>query len=130
MFPIVADTNVVLAAVLSNGPSRKLVQQAILGKIRLLASFEMVEELDRVLERDFPKLDKDEITDAYLALALIVAPKEKVNAVKGDSSDDKLFECALEGKAEYIVSYDKKVLDVKKFRGITVAKPEAILEKL
>lgn len=56
--------------------------------------------------------------------------RKKIVAVKRDPSDDKLFECALEAKAEYIASYDPGVLELKTFRTIAVLKPENLLEKL
>jgi len=74
---IVLDTNVVIAATLANGPSRRLLQLALGAEVKLATSFELVEELERVLRRDFPKLDSGTIIEAYLAASLVVSPTKK-----------------------------------------------------
>ena len=56
----------------------------------------------------------------YLAQASIVEPKGEVKGVCRDPKDDMLFECALLGSADYIVSGDKDVLDVGSYQGTQV----------
>ncbi len=57
----------------------------------------------------------------------LVIPSEKVDIVKEDADDNKIIECALESNAEYIISYDKHLLDLKEYRGIKIVKPEEII---
>ena len=49
--------------------------------------------------------------------AEVVEPEEDVRVCR-DRSDDKFFACAIEGRAEYIVSEDKDILAVGEFRGV------------
>lgn len=56
----------------------------------------------------------------YLARAKIVEPKGTVKGVCRDPKDDMLFECAVLGSADYIVSGDKDVLDVGSYQGTQI----------
>jgi len=47
-----------------------------------------------------------------------------------DKDDLKFLECALSGKANYLVSGDKDVLEVKKFQTIKVLNAKGFLEVL
>jgi len=47
-----------------------------------------------------------------------------------DKDDLKFLECALSGKADYLVSGDKDVLEVKKFQTIQVLNAKGFLEVL
>ena len=82
------------------------------------------------MARDF-NLEKQEIEDIVDAIALfthIVEPKEKVDVIKEDPDDDRVLECALACKAKYIVSQDKHLRKLGKFRGIEILSPEQFLE--
>ncbi|HLC75484.1 MAG TPA: putative toxin-antitoxin system toxin component, PIN family, partial [Candidatus Nanoarchaeia archaeon] len=54
-------------------------------------------------------------------------PTEEIDIVKEDSDDNILFETAISGNAQYIVTQDKAVLKINNFRGIKVLKPEDFL---
>ena len=54
---------------------------------------------------------------------------EKIKVIKDDPDDDKFLEAAVEGKADYIISKDKKhLLVLKKFRNIPIMPPEEFLK--
>jgi len=48
----------------------------------------------------------------------IVQPRETVTAVPADPTDNRFLECAVEGLAGYIVSGDRHLLALKRFRSI------------
>jgi len=50
--------------------------------------------------------------------------------VKEDPTDNKFIECAVEAKANYIVSGDRHLLKIKKYEGIKIIKTTEILEIL
>jgi predicted nucleic acid-binding protein len=52
----------------------------------------------------------------------IVYPKHKINIVR-DPDDDKIIECALEAKADIIVTFDKDLLTLKTYAGISIVHP-------
>ena len=55
---------------------------------------------------------------------------EKNIHVCRDPSDDKFLECAVEGRANYIVSADKDLLDLKIFEGIEIIEAPVFWQKL
>ena len=50
--------------------------------------------------------------------AILVEPKRKFNIIIEDPDDNKILECAVEGNADYIISYDSHILKLKEFQGI------------
>ena len=103
------------------------------GKFTLISSLPLVEELFRVLKnfRIPLKTEKIELLENIIfEKSIIVVPTEKVDIIKDDPDDNKFIEAALEGKADYIVSQDKHLLDVKVFRDVKIATPKEFLEML
>ena len=60
--------------------------------------------------------------------AKLTEPKQKVEIVKDDPDDNKVIECAIESSSDYIVTYDKHLLKLKKYEEIKIMKPEEILK--
>jgi putative PIN family toxin of toxin-antitoxin system len=56
--------------------------------------------------------------------AISVHTPEKINAVKRDPDDNKLLECAVSAKADLIVTMDKDLLKLKRFRNIGIVHPK------
>jgi hypothetical protein len=44
-----------------------------------------------------------------------------------DPKDDKFLACAMEGKAHYLVSSDRDLLDMKSYRGVAIVNPGQFL---
>ena len=53
-----------------------------------------------------------------------------MTAVCRDPDDNMVLECALEGHAQYIVSGDKDLLELKEFRGIRIVRAAEFLNLL
>jgi hypothetical protein len=90
----------------------------------IVLSPEIIKEMLSVLYRAslrerFPAMAEParlELVLAILEAADVVEPREKVSVCR-DVADDKFFECALEGRADYIVTEDKDILAVGEHRG-------------
>ena len=71
------------------------------------------------LRERFPQMAEPPKLDRVLRLfeqAEIVEPAEEI-AVCRDPDDDKFFACAVAGRADYIVTEAKDILDVGRYRG-------------
>lgn len=92
----------------------------------------MLNELAKVLRKKFEQ-PEDKI-EAQLALIVkysqITEPKIKVKEIKEDPSDDKVLECALSCKADYIVSGNWHLLKLGAYKGIKIVNPKEFLEAL
>jgi putative PIN family toxin of toxin-antitoxin system len=80
-----------------------------------------------------PKLSKlihpQDVTDTIELLksdAEWVTPRFKIAASR-DPKDNPVLECAVAGKANFIVSGDKDLLDLNSFRKITIINPRQFL---
>jgi len=62
--------------------------------------------------------------------AISVAPTKKIEAVKEDPSDNKFLECAIESRADYIVTGDKHLKRLNEFEGIKIINAREFLDIL
>jgi len=127
---IVFDTNVLISSILwESSVAQKFLFKCIREDIQIFSSQEIIEEYRGILARDFDYTEKEigEIVEKTLQSLTLVTPSEEVDVVKEDADDNKILECALESKAEYVISYDKHLLKLREFQGIKIVRPEEAL---
>jgi len=113
---VVVDSNVVVSALLFSGISARLIPLWKGGNIQPLCSKEILDEYIRVLA--YPKFKLVESEIEFLISQEIVHWFEIVTVspgkpfVIGDPSDDKFIWCALEGRADAIISGDEHLLNL------------------
>lgn len=127
---VVVDTNVLVSALGFGGSPLDALLRTFDDDVRLLASEETLDELERVMTYDrLPFTDADRTQ--YLAIlrreADVVRPDESVEVVR-DSDDDKFLEVALAGDADYVVSGDRDLLALESYCGIDIVAPDAFVE--
>jgi len=66
----------------------------------------------------------------YLGFLQVIQIPKALTAVCRDPEDNMVLECALEGHAQYIVSGDKDLLELKEFRGIRIVRAAEFLSLL
>ena len=126
---IVFDTNVLISATLwDNSVAQKFLFRCIKENIQIFSSQEIIEEYKEILARDFDYKEQEigEILGKVFQFVTLVTPSKKVDIVKDDADDNKIIECAIESKSEYIISYDKHLLKLKEFQGIKIIRPEEV----
>jgi len=129
----VPDTNVLISALFWRGNPYRILRLGIEGRIKLIISGEIIEEVRDVLRKE----EKFELTEgeieAYCTLlknhSKQVNPSKKLELIVKDPEDNKFLECAIEGKADYIVSGDSHLLELREYEGINIITP-AELSKL
>jgi hypothetical protein len=57
-------------------------------------------------------------------------PKQKLKIIKQDPRDNLILECAIEGGVEYIVSGDKHLFDLKRYKDIEIVSVREFTELL
>ena len=129
----ILDTNIFLSGIHWSGASNKVLREWFIGSFVSVSSPQINQELFIQL-RDFKiQMEIEEIEwweDIVLEKSILVIPKRKVNVVKDDSDDNKFIEAALEGKADYIVTQDRHLLNIKEFEGIKMVTPKEFLRIL
>ncbi len=130
MIKTVLDTNIFVSSIFWFGPSHKVVEKALDGKIEVFTSIEILQELAKVLRRDFN--EPDEMVHRQISLimdyATVVQSGVKLSIVKKDPDDDKIIECAVSCNADYIVTGDRHLLDLKEYKGIKIVTAKQFLE--
>jgi putative PIN family toxin of toxin-antitoxin system len=129
----VLDTNILISAILFGGKPRQILDKAIRGEIRLCLSEPILEELKGVLKRskfDYsPEMIQFILTE-LTAIADFVNPSETINVVLEDPEDNRILECAVQAKANYVISGDFHLLKLSKYLNIEVLNAAAFLGKL
>jgi len=126
---VVLDTNIYVSATFWSGRPYLVVQKAINQDIITFISQDIIAELERVLARDFiiQKKDINEVVDSVLFFTHLIKPKEKVVVIKDDPDDNRILECSLACKADFIVTQDNHLLKLKKFKNIKIVTPKEFL---
>ncbi|WP_456475636.1 putative toxin-antitoxin system toxin component, PIN family [Candidatus Pyrohabitans sp.] len=134
---IVLDTNVVVSGFLWRGKPSEILERIDSEEAQLLLSVEILEEVERVLEDQKLKSIIESsgqnvkvIMNKLYSMAKIINPQIKLNAVQADPADNKVIECAVEGKADYIVSGDRHLLNLQDYKGIRIVKASEMAEIL
>jgi len=123
------DTNVLLSSTLWDGSSsQKLLFKLIKSDSTIASSKEIIDEYQKVLKRDFDYTDEEtaNILKKVFEFITLVAPTEQINIIKEDSTDNRIIECAITAKSQYIITYDKHLLKIKEYKNIKILKPEEL----
>ena len=129
---VVFDTNVFISAILFGGNPRKVIEQARTGETRLITSKSILLELAKKLHEKFGWEDQDikEIIESVGVFAEVVSVKSRISKIKADPADNKILECAKDGKADFIISGDRHhILPLKKFGNAKILSPTQFLER-
>ncbi len=122
----VLDTNVLIAAFVAEGICSKLFVRARKRQFTLVICPVILNEVERVLVKKF-LANKNETREVLRlisqAAAINVHPKQKVTGVCRDADDDNVLACALAGKADYLVTGDADLLDLREYAGIRILTP-------
>lgn len=133
MNKIVADTNVLISAIIYGGVCDQVLKLVRTGELELLISPQIISELGDVLYWKFrfaPEKVK-EAMERIQRISTLVFPVQRVSIIKKHDPDNRILECALEGKAQCIVSGDEHhLLPLREFRGIKILSPAEFLRLL
>ncbi len=125
MVGVTADTNIYISALNFGGAPDKLLDMARAGEIELHISDDILSEIMRVLHDKFRWSDealalaKDRIAD----FTKTIQPGQAVQIVTKDPTDNKILDCALAGKSDYVVTGDKHLLDLGQVGNVKIVKP-------
>jgi putative PIN family toxin of toxin-antitoxin system len=104
--------------------SRKyvLVESAALSK-------EFFSVISRPRFRFISEEQKAELLARLISHCEIVEPKECLSIIKEDPADNKVLECALEDRAQFIITGDQHLLTLKHFGRTIILTASIFLEK-
>ena len=132
---IVLDTNVLISALIKSGKPRELILEIARKKVEVVLSKEILKEFIEVandprIKRYVREDEKIRFLKAIGSISSVVGVKSRFEVVKDDPDDDIVLRTAHDGKAEYIVSGDRHLLSLKKFRKIKIVTVARMLDLL
>nr|MBA4405236.1 putative toxin-antitoxin system toxin component, PIN family [Nanoarchaeum sp.] len=137
MLKLVLDTNTLVSAFFWEGDEAKLFREIEKGRAILFISKEILQEIEKVIIR--PKfievmnkagLTSDQIIQKIISVSrLVIGPKLNILVCR-DKEDNKFLECAQNAKVHYIVSGDKDLLNLKRYKNIKIVTTSEILRLL
>lgn len=132
----VVDTNLFVSGLFGKDTlSADLQDLWINREFELATSIEILKEVSRVLQ--YPRIKqkfhpKDETIRRFFSLvfrkAIITKGLYQTDKITDDPSDNIFLACALEARADYIVSRDPHLRNLKQFHGIKIIDVKTFLE--
>ena|SRR3989338_5468644 len=124
----VLDTNVFISGIFWSGNyCSQLIYKWKNKEIEIISSLEIVGELIETLKSFKIQMPEDMIEEwknLILKNSVLIAPSTKIDIIKEDPDDNKFLETAVDGKADFIISQDKHLLNLKEYRGVKILRPE------
>jgi len=132
---VVFDTNIWLSIFMKKILSDEFSQ--VKKELTVYVSKDIILEMSKVLL--YPKtaeilikadVNETEILRTIEANSTIVIPKLKLNIIEEDTEDNKILECALTSGAHFIVTGDKHLLKLGKFRKTRILTPRDFFDNI
>ena len=132
MTRVVLDTNVFISATLFKGIPGRLLELAISGSFRVVTSPTLLDELDEKLRGKFrlPSDNADQVRTDLEEFCEVVSTVNRLAIIRDDPDDDRILECAVAGRADYIVSGDRHLLKLGSYDGIAILTVRQFMDKI
>ena len=128
---VTADTNVIISGLNFSGNPRRILNLAEAGVIHLAVSDAILDEVASVLCREkfgWPEAEIEWALNQISRFAEYVEPKQRIDVITEDPTDNRILECAAASGSEYLVTGDNHLLKLGKLGGIKIVKPSDFLE--
>jgi len=131
MVKIVLDTNLLIAGRWNKkSSSYRILKMCVEGKLQAVYTKKIRDENLYILgkvkaPKDYMKL----IEDFYRSGRKVAQPSGRITA-SVDDSDNRFLEAAVSGKADYVISNDHHLLDLKRFEDIEIMRPARFTKML
>ncbi len=132
------DTNVLVSAVIAARPPQRLLSAALAGEFELCTSEVLLAELLDVLSRakfaarlELAGLTPQGFVDDLRRQSVVVSPRKTPRIVLQDLDDDHVLAAAITGRADLIVSGDKRnLLPLSSYQGIPIVDARQAVDRL
>jgi putative PIN family toxin of toxin-antitoxin system len=129
---VVLDTNILVSALLFKGELAAIVDLWEKGKIMPVLSKETFAEFKTVLE--YPKFSltvqeiKVIVEEEMLPYFEVIEVADNIRGICRDADDDKFIACAVSASADFIVTGDRDLLDMVKYKSIRIVSASVFLK--
>ena len=123
-----------VSALLFSGIASRLVSHWQSHRVAVLVSRDILEEYLRVLAYPKFQLSDQEIRslveEELLPFVHTIRVRRRLAVVRRDPHDDTFLECAVAGRAAYLVTRDRDLRELDSFRGIAILTAGQFLERM
>lgn len=135
---VILDSVVLVSAFITeDGLAAELLTRPAEGT-DLYTAEEILQEVRRVLlEKDhlrkrfsYSDANVERFIEALRAKCIVIKSLPDLRVIERDPKDDMVIACAVVAQADYIVSRDLDLLDLKAYRGIQIVSPEDFIRRL
>lgn len=133
---VVVDTNVLISGLfgIKNSPSAQILKDIRAQKVILATSPVILEEVVEVINREkvikrtkMSLKDRTDFISKLIERSDVTAGIQFSQPVSRDAKDDKFLACAVEAEADYIVTGDEDLLDLKEYDEIKIVTPRELM---
>jgi uncharacterized protein len=126
---IVLDTNIFISAAFLGRVCEEIIQFCRFGKVNVFISRDIIREIEDKLRSKFLwKSNQIRIfIDSILEFCNLIEVNENIVFIKDDPDDDKILECAVTAKCDYIISGDRHLIKLGSYKDIKILRPADFL---
>ena len=125
MYKVVIDTNSLIDA---EGDaynySNRIIDNVISGNIKAYANRATLRENQFIAPQKLVDQNYLNKLKYFFDVVQTVESKERLNVVTDDEEDNKILESAVAADADYLITSDRHLLKIGKFKGIDIVRPE------
>ncbi len=125
---VTIDTNVIISALIFGGNSKIIVEKLLKREFVAFTSIQLVSELVETLLIKF-NFTREMILklDALIASNFVVVyPTKRINVAR-DIDDNRVLEVAVTSNSKYIITGDKDLLVIKRYKNIDIISPKEFI---
>jgi len=128
---IILDSNIIISALFFGGKPHKILNLILNKEIVGIISPYIIFEIKDVLRRRKFEIDEEKIEEVEKLLKKyfqILSPETQVDRIKNNHPDNKILALAIDAKADYLITGDKKhILPLKKIKKTKIVSAEEFL---
>jgi putative PIN family toxin of toxin-antitoxin system len=113
------------------GIPRGVLELAEAGQGQFFYSDPIQTEVRRVLSEkfDWPQAMLREALPPLWSVGQLVVPRTTIDAIPNDPDDNRILECAVEARAQFVVSGDRHLLSLQSYKSISIVSPRQFIER-
>ena len=125
---VVLDTNAFIAAYYNpNSASAQIIDLCRRGKCQVVFSPSLRKEVELILKQVKARKEFQAVVREFFRDAHMVRITREIPLIMEDPDDNKFLNCALRGKADYLVTSDRHLLKLGEYLGTKICKPSQFL---
>lgn len=126
---VLLDTNILVSAIVFGGKPQIILKMSLEHSFQVIISPILMAELLDVINKKFSlNLEDYHLLEQQILHNFIIVKPFKAFHILNDEDDNRVLEAAYEGKCDYIVTGDKELLRLGKFKRIKILTAEEFLK--